>query len=44
MWKCRYADITSLSLAGRVVIDYSLFHEIEPDEAADEPQQLQMGD
>jgi inward rectifier potassium channel len=32
-WKHRYADITSTSSAGRLLIDYSLFHDVEPDEA-----------
>ncbi len=34
-WNHRYQDITSHSADGRLVIDYSLFHEVtpEPDEA-----------
>ena len=30
-WDHRYKDITSLSVEGRLVLDYSLFHEVEPD-------------
>ena len=30
-WNHRYKDITSLSVEGRLVLDYSLFHEVEPD-------------
>ncbi|HEX4409742.1 MAG TPA: ion channel [Xanthobacteraceae bacterium] len=43
-WKSRYTDITIISPAGHLVIDYNLFHETEPDKAADTPQQSQMGD
>jgi inward rectifier potassium channel len=32
-WKSRYADISSVSPAGRLVIDYSVFHDVEPEEA-----------
>ena len=31
-WKHRYRDITSTSEAGRLVIDYSLFHDVVPEE------------
>lgn len=32
-WKHRYRDITSISGAGRLLIDYSLFHDVVPEEA-----------
>jgi inward rectifier potassium channel len=32
-WKYRYRDITSTSAAGRLVIDYSLFHDVVPEDA-----------
>jgi inward rectifier potassium channel len=32
-WKYRYRDITSTSPAGRLLIDYSLFHDVVPEEA-----------
>jgi inward rectifier potassium channel len=32
-WKSRYVDISSVSPAGRLVIDYSVFHDVEPEEA-----------
>ncbi len=37
-WKHRYRDITSLSAEGRLVLDYSLFHEVapEPDRATNQ--------
>jgi len=35
-WSHRYKDITSVSPDGRMLIDYSLFHEITPDAAAKE--------
>jgi inward rectifier potassium channel len=33
MWKYRYRDITSTSPQGRLVIDYSKFHDVEPEDA-----------
>jgi inward rectifier potassium channel len=32
-WKHRYRDITSISPAGRLLIDYSVFHEVVPEDA-----------
>ena len=32
-WNHRYRDITSFSSEGRMLIDYSLFHEVMPEEA-----------
>jgi inward rectifier potassium channel len=32
-WNHRYRDITSLSSDGRMSIDYSLFHEVTPEDA-----------
>jgi inward rectifier potassium channel len=32
-WNHRYKDITSVSADGRLLIDYSLFHEVVPEEA-----------
>jgi inward rectifier potassium channel len=32
-WQHRYRDITSLSEKGRLVLDYSKFHEVVPDDA-----------
>ena len=32
-WNHRYRDITSISQDGRLLIDYSLFHEVMPEEA-----------
>ena len=32
-WNHRYRDITSYSPDGRLLIDYSLFHEVTPEEA-----------
>jgi inward rectifier potassium channel len=32
-WKYRYRDITSTSAAGRLLIDYSVFHDVVPEEA-----------
>jgi inward rectifier potassium channel len=32
-WKHRYRDITSTSAAGRLLIDYSVFHDVVPEEA-----------
>jgi inward rectifier potassium channel len=32
-WKHRFRDITSITPEGRLLIDYSLFHEIVPEEA-----------
>jgi inward rectifier potassium channel len=32
-WKYRYRDITSTSTAGRLLIDYSVFHDVVPEEA-----------
>jgi inward rectifier potassium channel len=32
-WNYRYRDITSLSAEGRLLLDYSLFHEITPETA-----------
>jgi inward rectifier potassium channel len=32
-WKHRYVDISSVSPTGRLVIDYSVFHDVEPEEA-----------
>ncbi len=32
-WKHRYRDITSTSPAGRLLIDYSLFHDTVPEDA-----------
>ena len=32
-WNHRYRDITSTSDEGRLLIDYTLFHEVEPEEA-----------
>jgi inward rectifier potassium channel len=32
-WKHRYRDITSISAAGRLLIDYSVFHETLPEDA-----------
>ena len=47
-WKHRYVDITSTSPAGHLVIDYSLFHTTELDEAMNvagaEAQSAQLGD
>ena len=31
-WKHRYRDITSISPAGRLLIDYSMFHDVTPEE------------
>ena len=31
-WKHRYVDITTVSPGGRLVIDYSMFHEVESEE------------
>jgi len=31
-WQHRYVDISSVSPGGRLVIDYSLFHEVEPED------------
>jgi inward rectifier potassium channel len=31
-WQHRYVDISSVSPAGRMVIDYSMFHEVEPED------------
>ena len=31
-WKHRYVDISSISSTGRLVIDYSVFHDVEPEE------------
>ncbi len=31
-WKHRYTDITSISPAGRLLIDYGVFHDITPEE------------
>jgi inward rectifier potassium channel len=33
LWRHQYRDMTSTSPAGRLVIDYSRFHEVEPEEA-----------
>jgi inward rectifier potassium channel len=33
-WNYRYRDITSLSAEGRLLLDYSLFHEITPEKIA----------
>jgi hypothetical protein len=30
-WNYRYTDITSISADGRLLIDYSLFHEVTPE-------------
>jgi inward rectifier potassium channel len=30
-WNYRYRDITSTSDDGKLVIDYSVFHEVEPE-------------
>ncbi len=37
-WNYRYRDITSFSAEGRLVLDYSLFHEVaeDPDQAANQ--------
>ena len=35
-WNYRYRDITSLSAEGRLLLDYSLFHEITPEIALSE--------
>ena len=32
-WQHRYADITSISDEGRLVLDYTRFHEVTPDQA-----------
>ena len=32
-WNYRYRDITSSSPDGRLLLDYSLFHEVMPEEA-----------
>jgi inward rectifier potassium channel len=32
LWKHRYRDITSISAHGRLLIDYTRFHEVTPDE------------
>ena len=32
-WHHRYADITSISDDGRLVLDYSRFHDVTPDKA-----------
>src|ERR1700733_5214033 len=32
-WKHRYVDIATVSPGGRLAIDYSMFHEVEPEEA-----------
>jgi inward rectifier potassium channel len=33
LWKYRYRDITSISAEGRLLIDYSKFHDVVPEEA-----------
>jgi len=33
LWKYRYKDITSISAEGRLLIDYSKFHDVIPEEA-----------
>jgi len=30
-WQHRYRDITSLSEKGRLLLDYTKFHEVEPE-------------
>jgi inward rectifier potassium channel len=35
-WNHRYRDITSLSAAGRLLLDYTMFHETTPDGAAND--------
>ena len=32
-WNYRYRDIISLSPDGRLLLDYSLFHDVTPEEA-----------
>jgi inward rectifier potassium channel len=32
-WRYRYADITSISPEGRMLIDYNLFHDVTPEDA-----------
>jgi inward rectifier potassium channel len=38
-WQHRYRDITSLSERGRLLLDYTKFHEVDPEEVARRPRE-----